>query len=290
VSLLLSTLAFADSTSVQKYRNYTPQQINDLPEIERNSQVPTMYTMAARHGLSVGAEILFGMELNGLMYPGLHDYNRAVKSFQADLGDIPTGTLTVWQIHSLKQRFEIQKLSEVGFPDHFHSSKDTEHALVEGTFTIFLDEEFPRPINHVKVKCERKEKRCQVEEQAIAVPDDMSWSQTYSVSVYDTLDFEISRWEGDHIDATMRLGSGSCGKTTLNLNFKTQEFYYIIPNAGGTGVPCADQLRPPSIRRVVNGKEIIREEFNKIGRAAYKALSSDFRKRVETLGQSLKTN
>ncbi len=58
------------------------------------------------------------MELNALMYPGLHDFEGAVKLFQKDLGDEPTGILTVWQIHNLQKRAEMQKLGQLIFPDH----------------------------------------------------------------------------------------------------------------------------------------------------------------------------
>ena len=79
----------------------TPEQIRQLSKEKLSSDVPMMYTMAAQRGLPLGSELMFRMELNQLMYPGLHDYNAAVKAFQTDLADKPTGVLTVWQIHQL---------------------------------------------------------------------------------------------------------------------------------------------------------------------------------------------
>lgn len=152
MGLFVVTLASADEKAVQKYRNYTPQQIKNLPEKVISSTVPMMYTAAAQRGLSVGSELLFGMELNRLMYPGLHDYKAAVKAFQADLGDEPSGVLTVWQIHSLERRSEMQKLSRVLFPDQFSSVKTDDYARIQGTM-IIIDEKIAWPINHVKVQC-----------------------------------------------------------------------------------------------------------------------------------------
>lgn len=59
--------------ALEKYRNYTPEQLRGLPQEEINSEVPIMYTMAANRAsaLGEGEELVFGMELNGLMYPGL---------------------------------------------------------------------------------------------------------------------------------------------------------------------------------------------------------------------------
>lgn len=73
--------AEANEDAVRRYRDYTPQQLRNLPEEQLKSDVPIMYTMAAQRGLSVGSELLFGMELNRLMYSGLHDYESAVKAF-----------------------------------------------------------------------------------------------------------------------------------------------------------------------------------------------------------------
>lgn len=93
---VVTAAIYADEAAITKYRNYSPAQIAEMPEKHRRSEVPMMYTMAAQRGLSHGSELLFGMELNQLMYPGLHDYDAAVKAFQVDLGDRPTGKLTVW--------------------------------------------------------------------------------------------------------------------------------------------------------------------------------------------------
>ena len=130
--IFLTTLtAYADDAAVRKYRDYTSKQLSSLPEQKlRSRTVPIMYTMAAQRGMSVGSDLLFGMELNQLMYPGLHDYNSAVKAFQADLGDKQTGVLTVWQIHQLEQRASMQKLSRVSFPDQFSSFITDGYAVV----------------------------------------------------------------------------------------------------------------------------------------------------------------
>jgi hypothetical protein len=78
-SLLLATFAHADQAEVDKYKNFTPKQIADMPEGQRSSEVPIMYTMAARKALSEGSELVFGMELNQLMYSGLCVQGQALR-------------------------------------------------------------------------------------------------------------------------------------------------------------------------------------------------------------------
>lgn len=285
MSLFAATAVVADDKAVQNYRNYTPQQISNLPEKVRSSELPMMYTFAAQRGLSVGSDLLFGMELNRLMYPGIHDYKAAVKAFQTDIGDEPTGVLTVWQIHTLEQRSEIQRLARVLFPDQFSSFKTDDYATVEGTM-IIVDEKIAWPINHVRVKCFKDQNYCQLDQIQIAVPDDKSWSQNYHVMEDNTEYYTISRWGQDTIDAEPRERSNACRTTSASFNFKTKEFYYITRNAGGNcevlGIKF-DKLPKPRISQIVDGSKIIPDEFAKIEKAAYAVLSSDFRKRVDKL-------
>jgi len=285
MSLFTVTFALADEEVVQKYRNYTPQQIKSLPEKIISSEVPMMYTFAAKTGLSGGSELVFGMQLNRLMYPGIYDYNAAIKSFQTDLGDEPTGILTVWQIHNLEQRSDMQSLRQVLFPDQFSSFKTDDSASIQGTM-IIIDEKIMWPINHVKVKCYKNQNYCQLDQIQINVPDDKSWSQNYHVLENDTEYYDITRWSQDSIDAEPTETGSGCRTTSMSLNFKTKEFYYITRNAGGNcevlGVKF-DKLPKPRIAQIVDSSNIIREEFAKIEKAAYDVLASDFRKKIAKL-------
>lgn len=283
MSLFIVSLAFADEKSVQKYRNYTPQQIINLPEKERDSAIPMMYGLAARRGLLAGSDLLFGMELNSLMYPGLHDYKAAVKAFQADLGDKPTGVLTVWQIHSLGKRSETQKLSRIGFPDQFFDWKTDNVASIEGTM-IIIDDQIAWPINHVKISCSKNDNYCRFDQIEIQTPNDNSFSQNYNVLETSSEYYSISRWAENIIDAEPKETGSGCRTTSMNFNFKTKEFYYITRNAGGncellgTTLP---KLPKPRIAQIVDGSKIIQKEFDKIGKAGFDTLASAFRKKVE---------
>lgn len=228
----------------------------------------------------------FGMQLNRLMYPGIHDYNAAIKSFQVDLGDEPTGILTVWQIHNLEQRSDMQSLRQVFFPDQFYSFKTDESASILGTMTL-IDEKIAWPINHVKLHCYKIQKYCELDQINIDAPNDKSWSQHYQVVEQDTVIYDVTRWDQDSIDAEFAgKNDDSCRTTSLNLNFKTKEFFLITRNAGGNceilGVKL-DKLPKPRIAQIVDGSNIIRQEFSKVEKAAYDSLSSDLRKKIDKL-------
>jgi hypothetical protein len=272
----------ADEEAVKRYRNYTPEQIKALPEKERQSSLPMMYIFAAQKGLSPAAKLTFQMELNSLMYPAVSDYEKAVKLFQSDLSENPSGVLTVGQISDLTKRSEIQKLNTVVFPHNLSSYITDDMAHVEGTDTL-LDERIAWPINHVKITCYKTGKYCEYKQIALNVPTDKEFSYTYSISDFAPDIYEITRWGNGVIDA-VSANKGACREVSLNLNFKTKEFFETTRN---TDKPCEilnvkfPKLEKPRLSQVVNGEKIFETEFGKIREKAFSYLSSDFRKQVE---------
>lgn len=59
--------ARADEVSMLKYRDFLPQQILNLPENIRSSEVPRAYTGAANLALSPAADLIMQTNLNELM-------------------------------------------------------------------------------------------------------------------------------------------------------------------------------------------------------------------------------
>jgi hypothetical protein len=274
--------AFADEKAVKKYRNYTPDQIKSLPEKILQNDLPANFQFAAELGLTKGSEVLFAMQLNQLMYPGMGDYKAAVKAFQIDLGDAPSGLLTVSQIDSLGQRSSMQKLSRILFSAEFSSRKSNDSAFVQGTMKI-LDDKIYLPINHVKLRCWRQANYCEFDQISIAVLNKDSWPQSYQVIEHGTEYLKISRWDEDSIDAVPQETTTVCRTVSFNLNFKTREFFYITRNGGGDCEilgTILDKLPKPRISQIVDGTKIIGEEFGQIEKSAYEMLASDFRKKM----------
>ena len=278
-------VAIADDDAVEKYRNYTPQQLAELPEKERSSSVPMMYSFAARNGLSKGADLLFAMQLNTLMYAGVSNYEGAVKSFQKDLGDKVTGILTVWQIHNLEKRSDFQKLSRISFPSDYSSRKTDSYATISGTMMIH-DERIAWPVNHVQLKCYKADKYCVLNQLSLVFPKDDSWSQTYSVMQDSPQYYDITNWTDDIVDAVPSDPGSGCRVTGFNLNFKTKEFYQITRNGTGeceTMGVTIPKLEKPRIAQIVDGEDIINKEFGDLRQKAFSFLSSTFREKVKKL-------
>lgn len=285
--LLLVSVAHADEDAVAKYRDYLPEQLLILSEDERQSSVPMMFSGAANLATSPAGDLIMQANLNSLMYDGFADYAGAKRAFQTDLGEEPTGALTVWQIHSLGYRASRVNMTSVSFfPLDFGGMMAESWAFVKGTVEI-IDEKIAYPINHVDIECSRNEGTCEYRQIALTLPDENSWVQSYIVGEIADDTYQITRWEGQLIDA-VPLDTSACRTTQLSLNFETQEFFEIARNntAGdcetmlGVTLP---RLEKPRVSRIVDGREIISAEFKAINEETFTFFSSSFRSRVEAL-------
>lgn len=119
------------------------------------------------------------------------------------------------------------------------------------------------------------------------LPDENSWVQSYHVDDIADEVYQIIRWEGQQIDA-VPLNTAGCRINQLSLNFETQEFFEIARNntEGDCETILGDtlpRLEAPRVSRIVDGREIVREEFDAISEETFTFFSSAFRKRVNDL-------
>ena len=283
-ALFVFGYAWADENSVALFKDYLPQQILGMSEEERSQSVPIMFIGAASLATSEAGAIILQAQLNTLMYDGLADYEGAKRAFQADLGEAPTGELTVWQIHTLGFRASRMNMTEVSFfPFDFGGTMGDNWALVKGTVKI-VDEQIAYPVNHVDIECRRDRNTCEYRQIALMLPDETSWAQSYHVAETADVAYRITRWEENQIDA-VSIDNTACRTIQLSFHFETDEFFEIARNntAGdcetslGVTLP---RLEKPRVSQIVDGREIISAEFKRIRDEAGRYLSSTFRKRA----------
>ena len=285
--VFVSSTALADEDSIVRFKDYLPQQILDMPKEERSRSVPMMFVGAANLAASEAGDIILQANLNTLMYDGIADYEGAKMAFQADLGEDPTGDLTVWQIHTLGFRASRINMTRVSFfPLDFGGSMTDNWAFVQGTVKI-IDERIAYPINHVDIECSRQQGTCEYRQIALMLPNEDSWTQTYHVGETADVTYRITRWEDGQIDAVPRDDRG-CRTTQLSFNFEMDEFFEIARNniKGECDTPSGvtlPRLEKPRVSQIVDGREIIDAEFNNLREETYTYFSSAFRKRVEAL-------
>ncbi|MDP4034372.1 MAG: hypothetical protein Q8P60_16270 [Pseudorhodobacter sp.] len=178
---LLAGVARSDEDAIAKYRDFLPEELLALSEEERQSSVPMMFSGAANLAVAPAGDLILQANLNSLMYEGLADFESAKRAFQADLGEQPTGALTVWQIHTLGYRASRVNMTSVSFfPFDFGGTMNRDWAVVKGALEI-IDEKIAYPINHVNIECSRSRGTCEYRQIALTLPDENSWVQSYHV-------------------------------------------------------------------------------------------------------------
>lgn len=281
-AIFMPSASYADNNGMEKFRDWLPSQILELPEKQRTSEVPIAYIMSAKT-----ADLAIQSFLNTLMYNGIADFEGAKRRFQGDLGEPQTGSLTVGQITELSYRAERTQLTTVSFfPFKFGGEIGDETAQVRGTAKI-LDENIAYPINYVQIDCSKASGTCQYRQIVMTLPKKMDWAQSYMVMETNNETYKITRWEVDRIDARP-LNEGKCRIPELRLNFASNEFYEIVTNAPegkcdlilGGSLP---KLMKPRISQILDGDPIIQSEFDKIRKEAYQYLSSEFRARAQAV-------
>ncbi|NBT33500.1 MAG: hypothetical protein EBT13_16815 [Rhodobacteraceae bacterium] len=172
------------------------------------------------------------------------------------------------------------------FPFDFGGTMSGDWAFVKGTLEI-IDEKIAHPVNFVDIECNRARGTCEYRQIAMTLPDENSWVQSYHVGEIADDVYQITRWDGQSIDAFPMYATG-CRINQLSLNFGTQEFFEIARNntSGdcetmlGVTIPRLDK---PRVSRIVDGREIISAEFSAISQETFTFLSSSFRDRAEAL-------
>lgn len=284
VNLSFTSVATAQVSAVEQFKNHFPEQILRMTEEERQ-KIPTMYLFAARQGAGPFAPINLTYLLGTLMYPAVTDLSSAIRLYQKDLKEAQTGRLTVSQIHKLQVRHEYQKLEKIGFPHRLVHTISSSHAFLTGTRKI-LDENIAYPINYVEFKCSKSRNECLILEVNLMQPTENSFAQIFNFHLRTSDRIRITRWENEYIDGIYDTTPDACRITNINFNFKTKEFFEITRNSSNRcdnpdKFGALPQLTKPKIVQIVDGSQIHNEEFSRISETAFSYLSSEFREKIE---------
>jgi hypothetical protein len=289
----LSLLALAPPVSAQtpaptpadKYRDYTPQQIAALPEIERLNQVPTRYIFAAQgYDDPVGFRIVHSMKLQALMYPALDAFDEAVKQFQRDLGAAPTGALTVSQIAELTYRNGVVKLGRAELPNTVRAvTLRDDYASAQGSWAA-VEGALAWPINQVRIRCDPMQGVCEELVTSVVVPGRESWEMNYLIMT-STDRYQVTRWRGQQVEA-MRVWN--CRYINLTIRSDGEVTRALGEPLGPTehcedGVTAVDATAPPPDDvKLVDGGEVMREEYRGLQRLALSLMSGAFQQELTT--------
>lgn len=275
---VVSPLVIADQEAFEKYYGYLPEEVLSLSAEERRSELPMVFGVNEKDIEALKHTV--PLWLSELHYPtAFEDTSAAIKMFQKDLGDEPTGNLSVGQLYMLNKRREFFELSgaEVaplespGAGEIFESSYYGKYATLSGQWEIVGDS-IAEPINSVKVQCREKQRTCSIQE--IKVDDESSYENfldSWGGTVYvisDDYEISILDWSGSVVIAKPDSDEG-CRTTIWTLDFELEEFSQVTRNSGDPEA-CADwHLDSPRVAKIiVDSSEVyrVRAERNRTRR------------------------
>jgi hypothetical protein len=285
-ALLSSAWAQAPATQQtpeEKYRDYTPQQIAELPEAVRLNEVPIRYIFAAQgYEDPAGFELVHSMKLQALMYPAAVSFKQAVIEFQRDLEEPPTGTLTVSQIAELTYRNGIVKLGRAELPNTVRAvTIYDQYATAQGTWAG-VDEALPWPINQVQIECDQQLASCEESTTSVVVPGHESWEMNYLI-LTSTDRYDVTRWRNQQIDATRLLNCRHIDLTIRRDGEVTRapgEPASIAENCAANLIPGDTAAELPDAVRLIDGGDVIRNQYRALRRLALSLMSSAFQAKL----------
>ncbi len=189
------------------------------------------------------------------------DLSMAIKNFQEDIGENPTGELTVGQMDELFKR--VTKVNETKiipiYGDEVRIYSTEGYASVQGTM-ILEGEEIADPVNITKFVCDRGKMTCSEKTITIDIPDIDDSRDYYFLIEDETHNKDIISWSKNEIVAQT---VGDCRTTIFTMNLSNNEVYEIVRNNNKqkcnkeNKFVILPKLSKPRIARLVPSKEVI---------------------------------
>jgi hypothetical protein len=203
---------------------------------------------------------------------------RAIRDFQIDQGESPTGVLTMAQFMKLGDLGTSQEIETILPGSSPLAWIGDTVATAEGTWSF---EGNARPIQSCQIRCFRDFGLCfealgQINYDPIFGNDAML---DISLELWD-----ITRWSSEEVVAEK--GDSKCVSYTLTINGQKGKALQFRRGKGGPG--CEGIAESPQIIEMVNGVEVALDYYRERRNAARENMSSEFRKHIESLATSIK--
>lgn len=273
-----------DVSPMDKYRDFTPAEIAALPDPVRLDEVPIQYIFAAQgYDDPQGFELVHSLKLQTLMYDTTRSFDAAVRDFQRDLGENPTGVLTVSQIAELTYRNGLLKLGRVELLNAVRAHALTEEsATAQGTWAASAETTL-MPINEVRIRCDQAQAVCEESTTYVVIPGRESWDMSYLV--LNTRDvYDVTRWRRQGLEAMRMAGCRQVILTLTREGSVTRRPGELLPEQECTLTLGEEREAAPDLLQTVeltDGAEIMRAQYQRLQELAFSYLRPAFRERLE---------
>ena len=270
----------------------TIEEFNNLPE-EQQKAYPAfeMFQLGAEHdetGIPVEAAIatteLCLTQLKYYLHLPMGEERKelpdAISAFQSDLGEEPTGTLTVGQLQVLSER------ADAHMPETVHPSGGVfvsgfgGYAVAEGTWSF---DDNLIPIQTSKIECYREWRVCL---EALAQINYEPFSIFEFSTLPPQLEVLLQRWQitsWTTTEITAKLDDAACVTYNLTIDLRTESAHQVRRGKGGKA--CEGIAETPQIINLVDGFDAGNKYASERQEKASKYLSSKYVKALMAIAE-----
>ena len=280
IVVLISIFALSNTFALTK------EELNKMPK-DKVNQLPVIEVMSIE-GMSLKKQFLFLILENAfidLRYlfkkpsgSPSKELTKAIMDFQTDIGNKPTGILTVSEFTELKDRHDATNTIPIYISSqHVADIGNTVEAV--GTWD---SEENAFPLQLTKLRCFEQSMDCVLATAVLSVPTNGSNNQG---SLRLELDFiTVTRW--DELEIHAEIKNSKCVSYTLIIVRKSKEVFQIRRGKGLEG--CEGIATSPVIIRLKSGFSIAYEFWKKQNKKQKKYLSSNYQKWMKSISTKTK--
>ena len=215
-----------------------------------------------------------------------------IRQFQEDIGETPTGDITLGQVEELERRATRHRDRAIyadGLGDRLVIIRVEGHLEVRGTW-ILEGEKIALPINTARIRCSRQKGECESIQAEVLIPSLSEKGEHYLLNLGIST-YEIVSWNAVEVIAR---DERHCRTALLTINSNSTEVFEVTRNnetkncLEGTLDLMLPRLDKPKIARLVPGYDATSEWWKMRNSETDKYTSSRFQKRKEDIIEAMR--
>jgi len=201
----------------------------------------------------------------------------AIKQFQSDIGQKPTGIMLMGEWEELTKRHGLIGFVPI-YPGGFHVIGVADLVSAEGTW-VFEKEDNADPIQKTKIICHKPSGRCWMATARVSMPGKSIFGMDMASLYVDIEEWPITKWSSYEVQAEN--DDSQCVSYTLTINIKNKEAHMFRRGKGNKD--CEGIAESPSILKLVDGFDVGYKYYQDRNNKISDIRSSAFQKLVKEL-------
>lgn len=201
----------------------------------------------------------------------------AIKQFQSDIGQEPTGIMLMGEFEELTKRHDLIDFVPI-YPSGFNVIGVGGLVSAHGTW-VFENEDNADPIQTTKIICYKPSGRCWMSTAKVSMPGTSTFGMNMASLYVDIEEWPVTKWGTYEVQAEN--DDSQCVSYTLTINIKNKETHMFRRGKGIQG--CEGIAESPSILKLVDGFHVGYEYYQDRNKNLSNIRSSAFQKLVKEM-------